>query len=98
MTNIKNLVDEAKERIKNMSEEEIRELFLKHGYLKKKNETTLEKFKGFEKDDTSLLNESPLERLRFFCSLCLNSQDWLDIEPFFDDVEKELKKDNVIYF
>ena len=33
------------------------------------------------------LEESPLERLRFFCSLALNSQDWLDIEPFFDDVE-----------
>lgn len=28
----------------------------------------------------------PLERLRFFCSLAMNGQDWLDVEPFFDDV------------
>jgi len=27
---------------------------------------------------------SPLERLRFFCSLAMNGQDWLDVEPFFD--------------
>ena len=26
----------------------------------------------------------PLERLRFFCSLAMNGQDWLDVEPFFD--------------
>lgn len=25
-----------------------------------------------------------LERLRFFCSLALTWQDWIDIEPFFD--------------
>lgn len=36
------------------------------------------------------LEESPLERLRFFCSLALNSQDWLDVEPFFDDIETEI--------
>jgi len=30
--------------------------------------------------------EEPIERLRFFCSLAMNSQDWLDVEPFFDDV------------
>jgi len=28
----------------------------------------------------------PLERLRFFCSLAMNGQDWLDAEAFFDDV------------
>lgn len=27
---------------------------------------------------------SPVERLRFFCSLAMNGQDWLDVEPFFD--------------
>jgi hypothetical protein len=27
---------------------------------------------------------TPLERLRFFCSLAMNGQDWLDVEPFFD--------------
>lgn len=34
-----------------------------------------------------LPNESPLENLRFFCSLAMNGQDWLDVEPFFDAVE-----------
>ena len=29
---------------------------------------------------------NPLERLRFFCSLAMSGQDWLDVEPFFDDV------------
>ena len=27
---------------------------------------------------------SPLERLRFFCSLAMRPQDWLDVAPFFD--------------
>jgi len=31
----------------------------------------------------------PLERLRFFCSLAMDEQDWLDVEPFFDDVKAE---------
>lgn len=30
---------------------------------------------------------SPLERLRFFCSLAMNGQDWLDVEPFFDAID-----------
>lgn len=29
---------------------------------------------------------SPLERLRFFCSLAMNGRDWLDVESFFDAV------------
>ena len=29
----------------------------------------------------------PLERLRFFCSLAMHGQDWIDVEPFFDDVQ-----------
>jgi len=34
---------------------------------------------------------TPLERLRFFCSLAFKEgQDWLDVEPFFDDIEKQL--------
>jgi hypothetical protein len=28
----------------------------------------------------------PIERLQFFCALAMNEQDWLDVEPFFDDV------------
>lgn len=29
-------------------------------------------------------NETPIERLRFFCSLAMAGQDWLDVEPFFE--------------
>jgi hypothetical protein len=29
---------------------------------------------------------NPLERLRFFCSLAMKPQDWLDVEPLFDAV------------
>lgn len=32
-----------------------------------------------DKDETS-----SVERLRAFCSLAMNGQDWLDVEPFFD--------------
>jgi hypothetical protein len=31
----------------------------------------------------------PLERLRFFCSIAMNNQDWLDVEPLFNDVTTE---------
>lgn len=33
---------------------------------------------------------NPIERLRFFCSLAMEGQDWLDVEPFFDEVQKEV--------
>jgi hypothetical protein len=33
---------------------------------------------------------SAVERLRFFCSLAMRGQDWLDVEPFFNDVLAEL--------
>lgn len=36
------------------------------------------------------LPETPLERLRFFCSLALQGQDWLDVEPFFNDIQDEI--------
>ena len=26
----------------------------------------------------------PIERLRFFCSLAMKGQDWIDVEPFFE--------------
>ena len=51
-------------------------------------ETALEQFRkcnGCEE-------ESPLERLRFFCSLAMNDQDWLDSECFFDDIDEDLRK------
>lgn len=35
---------------------------------------------------------TPLERLRFFCSIAMSGQDWLDAEPFFDALEKQLAK------
>jgi hypothetical protein len=43
----------------------------------------LQKFNELMGDD----KESPLERLRFFCSLAMNGQDWLDVEPFFAALE-----------
>ena len=29
----------------------------------------------------------PVERLRFFCSIAMNGQDWLDVEEFFDAIK-----------
>lgn len=44
-------------------------------------------------DDTGGREEpDPVERLRFFCSLAMNKQDWLDVEAFFDDVLAERQK------
>ena len=34
---------------------------------------------GMEIDD-------PVERLKFFCSLAMDSQDWVDCEQFFNDI------------
>ena len=52
--------------------------------------SNLDKFKkhgGYDEKD-------PLERLRFFCSLAMNnaSSDWLDVEQFFIDVEKDISR------
>ena len=33
----------------------------------------------------------PIEALRFFCSLAMNGQDWLDVEQFFDALNKEIE-------
>lgn len=33
--------------------------------------------------------DSALERLRFFCSLAMNGQDWLDVEPLFEALEQD---------
>ena len=35
-------------------------------------------------------DRDPVERLRFFCSLALSPQDWLDVEPFFDAITGEI--------
>lgn len=53
------------------------------------NKTAYERFIEIEKDDPSLKDETPLERLRFFCSLSMSGQDWLDVEQFFDALEKD---------
>jgi hypothetical protein len=36
-----------------------------------------------------LVEPSAIERLRFFCSLSMSGQDWLDVEPFFNDLIQE---------
>lgn len=54
------------------------------------NGTALERFfecGGGAEDD-------PIERLRFFCSLVMQGQDWLDAEMFFDDVIAEREAHN----
>lgn len=60
--------------------------------MDQKKETALEKFQRIEKDCIELVEESSIERLRFFCSLSLMGQDWLDIEQFFDAVTKEIEE------
>lgn len=53
------------------------------------SESALEKFREHSCDE--LDRETPLERLRFFCSLAMtNGNDWLDSEQFFDAVEAQL--------
>lgn len=47
--------------------------------------STLEKYNELMSDCTE---NDPLERLRFFCSLAMNSQDWLDVERFFIDMQQ----------
>lgn len=44
----------------------------------------------YDKHADDLVHEPPLERLRYYCSIALNHQDWLDIEELFDDVEAQL--------
>lgn len=37
--------------------------------------------------------KSALERLRFFCSIAMSGQDWLDVEPFFEAVAASSDED-----
>jgi len=37
-------------------------------------------------DADGFTEADPIERLRFFCSLAMNGQDWIDVEPFFGAV------------
>ena len=49
--------------------------------------TALERYNTFTEGETM---DDPIERLRFFLSLALIGQDWLDVEPFIDDVSNQL--------
>lgn len=49
--------------------------------------TALERFREIERECEELKNETPIERLRFFCSLAMQDQDWLDVEQFFNELE-----------
>src|SRR5690606_7914957 len=40
--------------------------------------------KRFESAMKGCKETDPIERLRFYCSLAMSGQDWLDAEPFFD--------------
>jgi len=49
--------------------------------------TATERFREIEQECEELKNETPIERLRFFCSLAMQGQDWLDVEQLFDELE-----------
>ena len=51
--------------------------------------SALAEYLSIRDEDPPIDMGNALERLRFFCSLSMPSQDWLDVEPFFDDLEKE---------
>jgi hypothetical protein len=68
--------------IPNKDQEEMNKMFP----LNKK--TSLEQFKELGGSEEN----NPLDRLRFFCSLAMSGQYWLDSERFFYDIEKELRK------
>lgn len=38
------------------------------------------------------MEADPIERLRFYCSLAMSGQDWLDVEPFFDAMIADRKR------
>jgi len=52
--------------------------------------SSLQRYNEIMAEDPEIYTGNALERLRFFCSLSMPEQDWLDVETFFDDVEKEL--------
>jgi uncharacterized protein YecA (UPF0149 family) len=53
--------------------------------IKNQEKTALAKFKECGGQDET----DPVERLRFFCSLAMKGQDWLDVEPFFDAIKHQ---------
>ena len=53
--------------------------------------SALTRYNEIAKDSETYTGHA-LERLRIFCSLAMTEEDWLDVEPFFDDAEQELAK------
>lgn len=53
------------------------------------NKSSMDDYREFCIDGEA---EDPIERLRFFCSIAMSGQDWLDSEPFFDAVTAERDK------
>ena len=51
--------------------------------------TALERYKSIM-DECRKEEPEPIERLRFFLSLALTGQDWLDVEQFIDGVSQQL--------
>ena len=47
--------------------------------------TSLERFMEYE----GHLENDPVERLRFFCSIAMDVQDWVDLEMFIEDILNE---------
>lgn len=48
--------------------------------------------KRFESAMKGCKETDPIERLRFYCSLAMSGQDWLDAEPFFDALVADRKR------
>ncbi len=55
-------------------------------YAIKPKRTALSRYQ--ELGRTYLRDMDLIERLRFFCSLAMDGQDWLDVEPFFEEIKR----------
>lgn len=54
-----------------------------------RSESALDRIDGSLRDEINSL--SPLERLRHFCSVSMiNGTDWIDCQPLFDALERQL--------
>jgi len=59
-----------------------KEMLIAFARLIEQKTPALERFMELGRNEET----DPVERLRFFCSLALSGQDWLDVEPFIEDV------------
>lgn len=54
-----------------------------------RSESALDRIDGSLRDELNSL--SPLEKLRYFCSMSMkNGTDWVDCQPLFDALERQL--------